>query len=33
MVRLSDLPPDYAENLRKMSLPESESTPGRLART
>ena len=27
MVRLSDLPPDYAENLRKLPLPEFESTP------
>jgi D-proline reductase (dithiol) PrdB len=27
MVRLSDLPPDYAENLRSLPLPEFESTP------
>ncbi len=27
MVRLSDLPPEYAESLLKLALPEFESTP------
>jgi D-proline reductase (dithiol) PrdB len=27
MVRLSDLPPDYAETLRNLPLPEFDSTP------
>jgi D-proline reductase (dithiol) PrdB len=27
MVRLSDLPPDYADSLRKLPLPQFESTP------
>lgn len=27
MVRLSDLPKDYAENLRKLEMPKFESTP------
>jgi D-proline reductase (dithiol) PrdB len=27
MVRLSDLPPDYAENLRNLEVPQFDSTP------